>query len=210
VRVPLGVFACLALMICLCGSAHSSQRATACSGTIAVAQYQIEVARSKVECSNAVRVAVAAYESFVDRPAFGNHGVFFGFRCVFGLASTGDFSVADGPILFCKSWNRYVVGSAEPDDPPTKWFFERPALNGVQARRVAIGHVTSGGRTPWIERQSRSVNCSARLGRLVRRCDLRWCSGSTRYSVTLLVRAIPSRWGYPKIRVSGRRGAIGR
>jgi hypothetical protein len=167
-----------------------------------VGELQVEVARSgAVECASARRVARSAYESFLRRPENGSHGIIEGFKCWFDSAFTEDFTLPDGPILFCRSWNRFVVGSAEPDDPVSKWSFSPPFLGAIGAMRAAIDRVTSGGGVPWVERKDRSADCSRALSRLERRCVLRWRSGADYRRVTLQVRLVPRRWDDPAIQV---------
>lgn len=185
------------------GTARSDQVAVSCSARLEVSQYHIEISRSRTRCEKAIAVSRAAFESFVENPSLGDHGVFLGFKCVFGPASTPDFSTPKGPILFCRSWDHFIVASAEPSDPPTSWRFERTALTSDLAKRYGIREINHRSGRSWRSYSKRSVNCSSRVTRLVRLCAFRWRSGGAKYSARLRVQLIPKRWEDAKIRVTG-------
>lgn len=180
-----------------------SQQAIACRGRVVVDDFEVDVARSRVSCAKAKSVAHAAYEDFVAKPWMGNHGIFGGFKCRFDLASTPDFSRPRGPILFCKSWNRYVVGSAEPTDPPTTWSFVKPVLSGPIARRYAVSRAVRWASVPWRRLSHRRADCSSRISKFARDCRLSWSKGHTRYKAAFRVRMTPQRWGPPIVKVLG-------
>lgn len=185
------------------GAARAGQRPVACPGTEAVSTFRIEIARSKTSCEKARAVTREAFLSYSERPVYGLHGIFLGYSCVFGMASTLDFSIPRGPILLCRSWNKYVVASAEPKDPPTNWHFVRAFLDSATASRYSIAKVKTEMGRPWRGLDDRKVDCSGKLGRLQRRCDLSWATGNARFEATFRVRMIPRRWKPAEVRVSG-------
>jgi hypothetical protein len=181
------------------GQERRSRSAVRCAEDVQVDKYRVEVARSRTTCPKALKVSRLAYQSYAEDPRMGDRGIVAGFRCIFGPAWTKDFSTPAGPILLCRSWNRYVVASAEPSDPPTNWTFETPFLSKGLAERYAIGKVVRKSGRRWSSFQSRSVDCSRKRGRLIRRCSLGWSANGTRFSATFRVRMIPRRWKDPKV-----------
>jgi len=184
------------------GPTQASASARSCGAALSVGSYEVRVAKSRVPCKKAQSVAGQAFKSFDARPELGGHGTFLGFRCVFVATTTLDFSEPDGPAVYCKSWNRFVVASAEPDDPPTSWSFTPLAMTSGEAALFGRKALTSRS-SKWVKGRQKSAHCSTRLGTMARRCSFRWQSGNSSYIARLRIRTVPVRTWPDGYRVAG-------